>query len=310
MSREAKFLEYLSQLKGTHNASLVECIENGFKTLVEYQVTGNMSERGVDLMEDAEEPSEDKASKLVAYIEKLDAEIAELRRGMQQIDDIADQHDLEHNDTGCGEDCEGCDVCSKSRDSMEEAYALATDGELVAVSGEGLEADVLDATEGSKEMEEGGSLNGREPQKIEDVDPRDIEPVETGQRFVKVEGEDSVHNNSDDNGTDSESNEDEVLPDNVRKGEAAGTSVSDFSDSEGKMANKQLDQIHDQAGKLAGSFEDDEQLKAWVQAKITKAQQTLDVIYEFFREEKKLDEKPEDGEVVEDDTLEQPIFEK
>jgi len=297
-SREAKFLEYLSHLKGTHNESLVECIENGFKTLVEYQVIGNMSERGVDLMEDAEEPSDDKASKLVAYIEKLDAEIQELRQGMQQIDDIADKHDLEHNDV------------EDERESMEEAYAIATDGTEVPVSAEGLEADVLDATEGAKEMEEGGSLNGREPQKIEDVDPRDIEPVETGQRFVKVEGEEGAHNNSDDNGRDSESNEDELLPDNVRKGEAAGNEGKEVDDKEGRMANKQLDQIHDQAGKLAGSFEDDEQLKAWVQAKITKAQQTLDVIYEFFREEKKLDEKPEDGEVVEDDTLEQPIFEK
>jgi len=298
MSREAKFLEYLSHLKGTHNESLVECIENGFKTLVEYQVTGNMSERGVDLMEDAEEPSEDKASKLVAYIEKLDAEIAELRQGMQQIDDIADKHDLEHNDV------------EEERDSMEEAYAIATDGTEVPVSAEGLEADVLDATEGAKEMEEGGSLNGREPQKIEDVDPRDIEPVETGQRFVKVEGEEGAHNNSDNNRAESESNKDTLLPDNVRKGEAAGNEGEEVDDKEGTMANKQLDQIHDQAGKLAGSFEDDEQLKAWVQAKITKAQQTLDVIYEFFREEKKLDEKPEDGEVIEDDTLEQPIFEK
>jgi len=217
---------------------------------------------------------------------------------MQQIDDIADKHDLEHNDV------------EDERESMEEAYAIATDGTEVPVSAEGLEADVLDATEGAKEMEEGGSLNGREPQKIEDVDPRDIEPVETGQRFVKVEGEEGAHNNSDDNGRDSESNEDELLPDNVRKGEAAGNEGKEVDDKEGRMANKQLDQIHDQAGKLAGSFEDDEQLKAWVQAKITKAQQTLDVIYEFFREEKKLDEKPEDGEVVEDDTLEQPIFEK
>ena len=282
MTNEEKFLGYLEELKVSGNTKLVECVQEGFKTLVEYQVVGDMSERGVDLMEDAE--SKD-VSSLVAYIEKLDQEISELRDAMQEIDNIADKHDNEDE-----------------REPMEESYVMSTDGVEVATSGEGLEASSHEATAAAEEVEKGGSLEGRDPQEIEDIDPRDIEPIEIGQREVKVEGYEA-----------------DDMPENIRRGEAAGNEADDevddaVSDKEGEMANKQLDQIHDQAGKLAGSFADDEELKAWVQAKITKAHQTLDVIYEYFREEKQLDEKPEHKrpEEVSDEEISdgQPIFEK
>lgn len=291
MTNEEKFLGYLEALKGESNNKLVECVQEGFKTLVEYQVVGNMSERSIDIMEDAVGVSDDKKD-LVSYIEKLDKEIEELRDAMQQIDNIADKHDIEDGD---------------EREPMEEAYVMSTDGVSIPTSAEGMEASSQEATAAAEKVEKGGSLEGRDPQHLDDIDPRDIEPIEIGQRKVKVEGYEGYENDD--------------MPENIRRGEAAGnepegepSSESEIDDKEGKMANKQLDQIHDQSGALAGSFADDEELRAWVQAKITKATQTLDTIYEYFREEKKLDEKlgDKDPEDMDDspEEEEKPIFEK
>ncbi len=290
MTDEEKYIKYLDSLKDSNNENLLECIKSGFKTLVEYQVVGNMSERGVDLMEDVDysNASEDT---LVQYIEKLDSEIEELKSAMQQIDNIADKHDLEEDD-------------KESREELEEGVVIATDGVPVATSDEGQEGDDFRAEKAEEDVESGGSVLGKEPQKVQDVDPRDIEPVETGQRFVKVEEcdrgtvDECIRTNK------MESSDDE-LPENIRKGESAGTEAND---SEGEMANKQLEDIAEQSDKLAGSFESDEELKAWMQAKITKAHQTIDMIYEFFKDKKDLDEKPSDD--TEDTSDEQPIFEK
>ena len=295
MTNEEKFLGYLENLKGEYNQKLVECIQDGFKTLVEYQVVGTMSERGIDLMEDAECSVKQKNEQLVNYIEKLDSEIDELRSAMQKIDDIADEHDIEMGDT----------IEDDSRDSVEEAIVMSPDGVAIPTSSEGLEFDSQEATIGAKDMESGGSLVGREPQKLDDIDPRDIEPIEVGQHEAKVEGTEVFEECNRDTLEENESGE---MPENVRRGESGGNVVeTNENDSEGKMANKQLDQISDQSGKLAGSFADDEELKSWVQAKITKAQETIDALYDFFRDEKGLDEKPSEDAAGED---ENPIFEK
>jgi hypothetical protein len=321
MSREKKFMDYLDSLKGTKSEKLIECVQEGFKTLVEYQVVGNMSERGVDLMEGEDIP-EGVPTDLVELIEKLTREISELQGAMQDIDDIADTYEVEVPEESSEEACaeerepveEACyderesveEACGDEREPVDEALVRATDGVIVPVSAEG-QAEADSAYEkASKKEESGGSLEEVEPQAVPDVDPRDIDGIETGQRLGKVEGYEGY--------------EGENMPENIRRGESAGNEPegeSEINDKEGKMANKQLDQIHDQAGKLAGSFTDDEELKAWVQAKITKAHQTLDVIYEYFRDEKELDEKPEHKRPEELDDMdnspendEKAIFEK
>lgn len=55
MNKEEKFLAYLEALKTDKNSGLLEGVINGFKTLVEYRVDGNISERQVDIMENSED---------------------------------------------------------------------------------------------------------------------------------------------------------------------------------------------------------------------------------------------------------------
>lgn len=88
MTNEKRFLGYLDSLKCSTNQKLIECVQNGFKTLVEYQVVGNMSERGVDLME-GNEPSAIPDS-IRSLVEKLTAEIEELRDAMVDINEITE----------------------------------------------------------------------------------------------------------------------------------------------------------------------------------------------------------------------------
>ena len=86
MTNEEKYLGYLDSLKDEKNAKLLECVQEGFKTLVEYQVVGNMSERGVDIMENGDEEG---PKDLVELVNKLTKEIEELKDAMEDIDDIA-----------------------------------------------------------------------------------------------------------------------------------------------------------------------------------------------------------------------------
>lgn len=55
MNKEEKFLAYLEALKTDKNSGLLEGVINGFKTLVEYRVDGNISERQVDIMENSDD---------------------------------------------------------------------------------------------------------------------------------------------------------------------------------------------------------------------------------------------------------------
>jgi len=305
MTNEQKFLGYLDSLKGSNNQKLIECVQDGFKTLVEYQVVGNMSERGVDLMEN-EEMNDGVPNEVVALIEKLTSEIEELRSAMQAIDDIADEHDNETYDTE--EDLEVDEPeAEEEREPVEEASVLTPDGVEVNVSAEGQAAANRAYERAVDKTESGGSLSGREPQRIDDIDPRDIDAIETGQRLGKLEYGRGAVNEYGMRLDQMENGED--LPENVREGEAAGNEADEPEDHEGKMAKRQLDQISDQAESLADSFDDAEQLKAWVQAKITKAQQTIDTLYEYYRNEKGLDEESEEMEPAEEGD-ENPIFEK
>lgn len=75
MKKEEKFLNYLEQLKNVGNADLMESVITGFKTLVEYQVNGNIAERQVDIME----------SEMVDDIKAEDPECAEDNEAMMEV---------------------------------------------------------------------------------------------------------------------------------------------------------------------------------------------------------------------------------
>lgn len=355
MTNESKFLGYLDALKGTKNQKLIECVQNGFKTLVEYQVVGNMSERGVDLMEgDGEGSPVDVPEAVRSLVDKLTSEIEELRDAMGDIDNIAGELDE-------AVPADVIEIPSELEEVPEERGELE---ESLSDEGQGA-ADA--AYEQSSEQEElGGIKNEKNSGAIGTMNSGDVVPIETGERRVKVEecnyGRESVTEFGSSvglvaklgaqllagvaldkliarvTGDDADSAEkaevgkeieaaagkmrdsqteglgSKELPDNVRQGESAGNDAddSDFVDNEGKMAKKQLGQISDQSEELSGAFDDKEELKAWVQVKITKAQETIDSLYDFFREDKGLGEEPEvdmdDTSAV--DVEEQPIFEK
>jgi len=60
MDKTTKYLAYLESLKTDKNSALIENIVEGFQTLVEYQVGGNITMRSTDVMtEDVEEPEEE-----------------------------------------------------------------------------------------------------------------------------------------------------------------------------------------------------------------------------------------------------------
>jgi hypothetical protein len=280
MTNEQKFMSYLSALKGTQNQKLIECVEEGFKTLVEYQVVGDMTQRSTDIMEGtapAGVPDE-----VVQLIEKLTEEIEELRGAMQSIDDIADEYDNEEYDSPEEFETDSPSNTDEKTDSDSESPEDEREPVEEGVSEE----------KSASEVESGGTVDERDPSQVPDVDPRDVDPIEMGQRLGKVEGSD-CRDGIEECGCGKAPIEEgmlssEVLPDNVQQGEAAG---NDVEDSEGAMANKQLNQIADQSERLAGSFDDKEELKAWVQAKITKAQETIDSLYDYFNEAKGLDDK-------------------
>ena len=50
MDRNAKYMNYLESLKTDSNKELLESIITGFSTLVEYQVTGDITQRSTDVM--------------------------------------------------------------------------------------------------------------------------------------------------------------------------------------------------------------------------------------------------------------------
>lgn len=81
MNKEQKFLAYLEALKTDKNSGLLEGVINGFKTLVEYRVDGNISERQVDIMESEEDMMDD--------MDDIE--------GMEDIDETGDMDVLEES---------------------------------------------------------------------------------------------------------------------------------------------------------------------------------------------------------------------
>lgn len=71
------------------------------------------------------------------------------------------------------------------------------------------------------------------------------------------------------------------------KGEIGSEVEEDELDQEGEMARVQLKKIQDYSGSLFDMLKDDDQLKAWVQSKITKAAADIGSVknYMSYKEE-------------------------
>jgi len=71
------------------------------------------------------------------------------------------------------------------------------------------------------------------------------------------------------------------------KGEIGAEVDSDEDDYEGEMARIQLKKLKDYSGSLFDMLKDDDQLKAWVQSKITKAAADIGSVkhYMSYKEE-------------------------
>lgn len=57
-------------------------------------------------------------------------------------------------------------------------------------------------------------------------------------------------------------------------------------DYEGEMARSELKTLADRANELASMIKDDDQLEAWVQSKITKAEDYINSVYDYLMTQK------------------------
>jgi len=71
--------------------------------------------------------------------------------------------------------------------------------------------------------------------------------------------------------------------------EASGNDEDNYDEFRGQMARTQLMSIAEKAGELAEEMEDDTQLEAWVESKITLAEDYIQTIYDYLKYNKKED---------------------
>lgn len=69
--------------------------------------------------------------------------------------------------------------------------------------------------------------------------------------------------------------------------EASGNDADDFDEYRGQMARTQLMSIAEKAEELAKDVQDDTQLEAWVESKITLAEDYIQTVYDYLRYNKK-----------------------
>lgn len=69
--------------------------------------------------------------------------------------------------------------------------------------------------------------------------------------------------------------------------EASGNDEDNYDEFRGQMARTQLMSIAEKAGELAEEMEDDTQLEAWVESKITLAEDYIQTIYDYLKYNKK-----------------------
>lgn len=69
--------------------------------------------------------------------------------------------------------------------------------------------------------------------------------------------------------------------------EASGNDEDDYDEYRGQMARTQLMSIAEKASDLAKDIKDDTQLEAWVESKITLAEDYIQTVYDYLRYNKK-----------------------
>ena len=69
--------------------------------------------------------------------------------------------------------------------------------------------------------------------------------------------------------------------------EASGNDADNYDEFRGQMARTQLMSIAEKAGELAKDVQDDAQLEAWVESKITLAEDYIQTVYDYLRYNKK-----------------------
>ena len=69
--------------------------------------------------------------------------------------------------------------------------------------------------------------------------------------------------------------------------EASGNNEDDYDEYRGQMARTQLMSLADKARELAEQMEDDTQLEAWVESKITLAEDYIQTVYDYLKYNKK-----------------------
>jgi hypothetical protein len=69
--------------------------------------------------------------------------------------------------------------------------------------------------------------------------------------------------------------------------EASGNDEDDYDEYRGQMARTQLMSIAEKAAELAKDVKDDTQLEAWVESKITLAEDYIQTVYDYLRYNKK-----------------------
>lgn len=69
--------------------------------------------------------------------------------------------------------------------------------------------------------------------------------------------------------------------------EASGNNKDDYDEYRGQMARTQLMSLADKARELAEQMEDDTQLEAWVESKITLAEDYIQTVHDYLKYNKK-----------------------
>ena len=69
--------------------------------------------------------------------------------------------------------------------------------------------------------------------------------------------------------------------------EASGNDSDNYDEFRGQMARTQLMSVSDKARELAMEIKDDTQLEAWVESKITIAEDYIQTVYDYLKYNKK-----------------------
>lgn len=69
--------------------------------------------------------------------------------------------------------------------------------------------------------------------------------------------------------------------------EASGNDDDNYDEYRGQMARTQLMSVCDKAKELADMMKDDTQLEAWVESKITLAEDYIQTVYDYLKYNKK-----------------------